>query len=514
MFKELLIGIDIGSTNVKCVIYDVNGHIVSIASEPTLSAYETMEIKPQRPFIPEKLWEIVSNTSMKAVAALNGDYTIRGLAVASVGCSSILLDKEGNSVIFHPKEDEINKAFDECSISRKEYFEETGYPLDRDNSGFFIAACSKKSEFKRVYKILSVADYIAYKFTGEYSREYSLAASMGLYSIKNGDWWTEWLNKLGIEKSILGEPAYGGKLIGSITEAASKESNIPKGTKVFTGGHDYPCAAFACNTKEEDILNIFGTVEIMSIFTKKPRTDLFGDNNRTVIDHHVMPERYSYMMEAIGAGNTEWFRRNVAHCPKGEPHDWDDYLNEVDKISPSFRETKELFIPQVYGRMIPNADRDLTGAFLFLNKKSDNLSMMRAIVEGLAFQSRSIFESISPAQKTIRRLVQIGGGTRQKSWVQTRVNVLGVPIFVPNITESTAMGAAMLAGVGSGIYSGYGDAMNVVDSLGGELFEPEKKEFEMYSDIYTEIYLPALDDLERSEKRLNNIISADWRKEK
>lgn len=506
MLKELLIGIDVGSTNIKCVIYDVNGHIKSITSEPTWSAYETLEIKPQRPFIPEKLWDIAASVCKKAMKNIDGGYVLRGVAVASVGCSAIFLDKKGKSIIFHPTREEIDTAYDECHASKKEYFEETGYPLDKDNSGFFIAACSNKKEFKRVHKILSVADYIAFRLTGEYSREYSLAASMGIYSIKNKDWWSEWLDKFGIEKSILGEPSYGGKLIGLTNEDAAKETKIPKGTRVFSGGHDYPCAAFASNVKKEDILNIFGTVEIMALFTETPRTDLFSDRFRTIIDHHVVPNRYSYMMEAIGAGNTEWFRRNVAHCPKGELYDWDDYLNKVDKIPHSFNKTKELFIPQVYGRMIPDTDRDLTGAFLFLNKNSDNLSMMRAIVEGLAFQSRTIFESIISAQRSIKKLVQIGGGTRQKSWVQTRVNVLGIPIFVPNITESTAMGAALLAGVGSGVYSGNDEAMKVVESLGGCLYEPDNLKFEMYTDIYEQVYLPAIDDLERSEKMLNKII--------
>lgn len=507
MANDFLVGIDIGSTNIKCAVYDLGGKIVSIQSEPTWSAYETMEIKPQRQFIPEELWNITSRVCTQALGKLSGSYSVRGVAVASVGCTAIMLDKNGDAVTFHPTDDEIADAFLEIGLTKEEYFKETGYPLDQDNSGFFIAACSKKEKFKRVYKILSVADYICFRLTGEFSREYSTAASMGLFSVKANGWWIDYINQLGISESILGKPVNGGECIGKVTSKSAEVCKIPKGTGVFAGGHDYPCAAFACNVKEDDVLNIFGTVEIMSLFTDHPRTDLFDEQYRTIIDHHVIPNRYSYMTEAIGAGNAEWLRRNVTTCSNADLFDWDQYLSEVDKLPSSFIQTKEIFIPQVYGRMIPNVDRNLSGAFLFLNKQTNNLSMMRAVVEGLAYQSKSMFEVITKAYKNARRLVQIGGGTRQPSWVQIRANVLGIPIFVPNITESTAMGAALLAGVGGGVYSGVDEAMEVVRTLGGKLYEPDRQKNELYSAIYNDVYVPAVENLEVVEKRLNKIIN-------
>lgn len=536
--KRLLVGIDVGSTNIKCAIYDYSGNLVSIHSEQTISAYKVLEIKPQRPFIPEVLWKLTARTCEHAVAKISGSYAIDGIAVSSMGCSAILLDKQGHPVDIEVSEDEIQQVFQAFSsfktneipqingtysdagsspvtgISPKACFEETGYPLDSSSTGFYLGAASKKDKFQDVVKILSVADYIAYRLTGTASREYSTAASMGIYSLKEGSWWRYWLETFSVDERILGTPTHSGNFIGTVTPSSAEQCGFPNYTRVYAGGHDYLCAALAATASDTDILNIFGTVEIMSIFTEKPGTGNFDPEFRSIIDHHVIPGRYSYMCEAVGAGNTEWLKRNIFGFADDNRQAWESFLQKVDNLSgtntgnagdSSRYAVRELFVPQIFGRIIPKNNKDLSGGLLFLQADSDQSSVMQSVILGLAFQSKGMYEHIAESSgdgKKPGNYIQLGGGAKRKSWVQTRADVLGLPIVVPYIEEASAWGAALLAGIGSGVYSSFDETAEIVRNRRRMVIEPDSAKHAYYTDIYASVYLPLIESLNQYENML------------
>jgi xylulokinase len=494
--KEYLVGLDIGSTNIKCAIYDTEGHAVTVAVHPTSGAYLNMPGLPGRFFEPETLWKLALTVGVKAFSALDGPYVLKGIAVASVGCDCIFLDRQDRPVLIFPGLKPVQKAFEYWQdwLGAKAHFEETGYPLDAANTEFFIAACAAadKDSFARVSKLMSVADYISYRLTGVFVREYSTAASMGLTNVHTHMWRKDFLDESGLKESVLGTPVYGGKYIGGIGDAAAVALHIPKGTPVYTGGHDYLCSALACGADSGSMLDVSGTVEVVSLFTDTPMTHLYDKSSRFIIDHSVVPGGYSFMTEAVGMGCVEWFRKKVM-MPKGLD------TNTFYSINRGNRRNRLLFLPSVAERMIAENNRDIKEAFLFSEEKTDAAEMLYAIFEGLSFQCRYMAEKLQKACPGNTRFIQAGGGASRKEWTQLRADILGLPVFVPAIAESTAMGAALLAGVGSGVYASYAEAAAVAASLGGYTSEPDQNNVRMYKEIYETIYLPAAEAFSQSD---------------
>lgn len=517
---DLIAGIDVGSTNIKCVVYDERCHVVSVGIAATSEARIEGEPVSYQSIDPDKLWKLVCKACSEAFKKVEGSYLLHGLAITSAGCLGIALDPEDEPIRFKISLKDLEASFSEWleNFSLEEFFGETGYPLDGTTYACYLYACAKydSANFKKIHRILSIDDYIAFRLTGRMSREYSTACSMGLFSLSKNDWWDKCLNVIGIDKETLGYPIYSGQFIGEVGLEASKATGIPEHTKVFTGGHDYLCSAFATNIGANRMINVSGTIEILALLTDEPWVTKVDQRKRFIIDHYLFPNQYSLMMETMGLGNMEWFRRNIikpileTHNHGSRLHNFDFIIDAMERFPRSLKRNREIFIPYIYGKSVPSTNNSVSGAFFFLDYNTTFESMMWSIVEGVAFECLRIYRILSSVCGREQTVVQVGGGSTRRSWVQVKANILGVPVFVPNIFESAAMGAALLAGMGSGIYGGLEDAVSTAQSLGGYVVEPEKGSSDFYHEIFAEIYCPIITELESKESIFRQKIERLW----
>jgi len=490
--RALLMGIDIGSTNVRSVLFDTTGRLVAMASRSSENMWATRDDLGDI-----ALTQMVIELCDEVLGQINGPFHLYGIAVASVGCGTMPIGRDGKLVKLKGDHETIAQNFF-ANATRNEIFNTTGYPRNGDNIAFRLAAHQQVPGAEPVDAVLSIASYVAFRLTGEKCTELSTYCSMGVWDNHKREWWGKLLDATGVDARVFGTAMNNGAEVGSILPGIAERSRIPRGTKVYVGGHDYLCSAFATGCdNNKTVFNITGTYEIMATFhnTAWQRTENNTDPIRPLIDNHVLPGKYSYQLEAYGAGQTEWLRKNIFAV---DTPGWSDCFTQLEAREQRGEirtPTRELFIPHVYGQIVPAVDMRARGAFLYLTDQTDRVTLLKAAIEGLCYQSRQILEAQRKVSAHEITLKMVGGGIKSPAWVQAKADILNIPVIVPNTREATALGAAMLAGVGAGVYATYADAMATVRQLGQETIHPRKEWVEKYDEIYHKKYLQIIEAL-------------------
>lgn len=505
--KGLLAGIDVGSTSTRCVLYDLDGRAVSQDAFSTRSTHAERDGRRVWDF--ELLYRFVAKSCRAALGRVPEPCRLLGVAVAAVGCVPVFIGKDGAPVYTIFKDAARQENADEWmgKYDHRECFRITGYPKENNLAIRLLATgMEDPGAFEDLDCILTVSDYIAYRFSGTKAISHSAADSMSLWDWRTDDWWHELADVANLPLSALLKARPGGERIGGITPEAADLTGFPVGMPVSVGAHDYISAAFACVAEEKGtILNVTGTCDMLTTFPELPaRTEFFRPGIRTLIDHSAMSDGASFTVECIGTGQLEWIRGNLFTVPGGGQPDWPVYFNGLEQAAPYGR---ELMLPHLFGRLVPDFNPPgLSGAFLGVTHQTDAVGFFRGAVTGLTFQTKMMFEVLLPACKDFRKFIQTGGAALSPAWCRLKASVLGVPVTVPEIVEATALGAALLAGIGSGVYGSRSEAAGVSKSLGERVYEPDPAAVRHYGEVYDRIYLPALADHERYDREYEKIL--------
>lgn len=505
---EYIAGIDIGGTSIKVVVCDRMKKIVSFEKSSTLSAYRTQkgsiaDTGPQRNFNGEILWEITKKTIYKAVRRLPKNSFVYSIAVSSCGCTLLLLDGNGRQI--NLKTDD-KMRLDEVNAYKKQYTYEdfqsyTGYPLEADNSGIHLSAFCRTGQKSKIAHVLSVDDYILWKLCGETVRNYSTAASCGMWDWQKNKWLSYFLEQSGLDEEAMGCPVESGIAVGNVQKRVAEDTGLSHKTVACTGGHDYECAAFACHSElENNIFNVTGTVDLIAVFSKG---DLIGriQGCRHISDKHVIPDFHSDMMETIGAAQTEWLKKQIiARKEYGFSLDWESCFKDVEKLYNEHPVSTELFIPKVFGTCVPEINHHIYGVFCGLQEQTDSGALLRAMIEGMAFQNLKMLGWLNRERDEHTKIVAVGGAGKSPVWMQIKADILNIDILSPEITEASALGAAMLGGTGSGIFRDYEEAWRISDSTKIRMVHPDRERTEYYQEIYRKVFLPLEQRMEALDK--------------
>lgn len=504
---ELLMGIDIGTTNVKCAVYDLSARPIAVATRSTSPARAA-----DGRLLMEAVWGLTESCCSQAVAEAGQRTNVRvaGVAVSGVGCVPVLLDAAGHSVDLHPAPDALAAAYAglTSAYSGTEFQGITGYPLEPASPLVKLIA-APESVKRQTAAVLSVSDYIAFRLTGVVAHEPSTAASLAAWDTRADNWWFEVLQAAGWDSAAFGPVMPSAEPIGTVAPEPASTTGLATSTIVFRGGHDYLAAALAADLAVgTEILEVAGTADILASFHRVGDGPAGPAHVRAMHDRHVVPGQVSYMIEAVCAGQIEWLREEVLRPLGGPAPELGPLFDALDDLPPSFTETAELFIPHLFGRVYPSWDRSAHGALLGLSTRSTGMTLLRSIIEGLCFQSRQI---IACQQQLLARsdvvVKVVGGGSRSPAWNRIRADVLAMPTRVPRITEASALGAALLAGVGLGAYSGFTDAAATAAELGADTYEPDPRRAALYDDIYNNVFVPVMSAVSESDSRLAEVLS-------
>jgi xylulokinase len=502
---SLLLAVDVGTTNLKAAVFDLDGRCVGIEKSPTIAHYDS---KGHSVYKPEEIWGTISELLRKLTDSLDED--ISAVSVTSMTEAVVPLDKDGRELF------DIITWFDTRSIKEAEdivakigqvkLFSITG--LD-PNPIFSLCKMlwmknNNPEVFQRASQWLQMADYIIYKLSGVLATDYTLATRTLAFDVRKNDWSDEILDLFNVDRSLFPPVYESGTKLGGINHDAAIQTGIPEGTPVVIGGNDHPCASLAAGVLNGNkILDSSGTAEAFIYVSQKhqePPMEFKGQRTCRYLDK----DRYALWGGIISSGASfEWAYKLLTQVESWglsqSPPEYAQILSQVEEVP--IGSNGVMFIPHMRGSGAPFWDPKMTGSFLGLKTTNTPQELLRAVLEGLAFQARMIVEMHEQiAESPVEALCVVGGSGKNLLWQQIKADVIQKPIEICEEPEASLLGAAILAGVGVGLFKDIATASTQLSKRNRQLVSNEKNK-ENYQKLY-EIYCDAYEATKTVSHRL------------
>jgi xylulokinase len=412
------------------------------------------------------------------------------VGIASMGEAGLLVDR----ITGAPLSDFV-PWYDPCAMSQGDLLRRAGDPLERFRvtgwrAGFKCSLAKilwlreRRGSLPAGACWLSVAGYIAYRLTGAMAMDYSLASRTFAFDLARKEWDTAWLRSLGLDPAIFPPALPSGALVGRPTGMLA---GLPAATLVAVSGHDHICASLAAGvTRPGRIFDSMGTAEaILGVTPERPLGEPEFRSGFAFGCHAVPGMHYWLGGLSASGGSVEWLRGILGGCPLSH--------RQVRALLAQAGEapTGILYFPYVAGRGSPHSDGAQRGAFVGLRASHGQMDLLKAVLEGTAYEVESILRAARAAMGEEAGVILVtGGGARLEPWLQIKADVSGCRLAVPDLPEATLLGAALTAGVGAGIWSSHREALDGLRQSGGRFVEPDPGRHETYRRLYEQGFEP------------------------
>jgi xylulokinase len=450
---DLLIGLDVGTTATKALLFDLSGRILASAAQP----YDLLT--PEPGWVeqdPEALWQAVCVTLHTLSKQISPRDRVLALAQSSQGGTTIPTNAAGqptaNAISWMDGRTHIEKEALQQAFGAEALYHLTGWPLLAGLPLMHIAwmRANNPVSFAHTQRFLFVNDFIGMRLTGECCMNPSDASITQLLNIETCDWDERLLEWAGIERGMLSDVSNSGTVLGELTRAASAATGLPAGTLVVNGAHDQYCTAVALGVTRPGPMQLScGTAWVILTV---PQSLEIGLNTGMAISCHAVPERWGALRSLGGVGTCmEWMVNQLwARCGEADRESLFSALNNaVERTAPGANGL--VFIPLAGGHTESfGLNR---GGFLRMTLTHSLEHMSRALMEGIACELRWALEEIRQAGVQVSELKMVGGGSKSIPWRQIVADVTGIPVKLPAMPQAAAWGAAILAGVGATVYA-------------------------------------------------------------
>lgn len=484
----MIICIDLGTTHSKAGIFTRTGELVRFARTPTI----THQKKSGRiVYDPEEMWAGIVSIVHETLEEIDPGE-VSAIGISSMAETGLLVDKQSGQ----PRS-QMLPWFDRSSIPQVKELEQDRDPiLQFIHSGIrpnFKCSLSKLLWIRDANPTwlesstwLSIADYIAYQLTGSMATDYSLAGRTYAYRIDELAWDEKWLHGLGLPVDIFPGAVPSGNPVGELSRAAASLIGLPPGLPVCISGHDHVCAAFAAvGTASGRALDSMGTAEALVGSLDQDILGVREYQSGLVFGRHVAGAGYYWMggMSASG-GSLDWLRKILADPPLT----YQQFEHLLGGLPPG--PSGIIYLPYLAGSGSPHTDIHARGAIVGLDQSHDRSTILRAVLEGTAYEAEYIRQAaLSILNNEISSLVASGGGTQVRQWMQIKSDVFGCIIEVPALREATLLGAALVAGIGCGLYKDETEARSSLINSPGSVYHPNPSNHRKYRQLYKEGYL-------------------------
>jgi len=489
--EPLLAGVDVGTTNIKAVVFELDGRVAAEASVPTPTRYPA---PGQACYDPEELWRSTARALRRATEQLDDARRIASVAVASMGETGVPLDDHGEptceAIAWFDQRTQPQAERLERAIGRDRMFAVTGLSLQP-----IFGLCKllwlkehRPGAYARTAHWLNVADYIAYRLSGVLATDHSLASRTLAFDLARLRWADELIREVGLSPDILAPLCPSGTRLGPVTPEAASATGLPRGVQVAVGGHDHVCGALAGGVIEPgDILDSMGTAEALCVPLESPITDpALGHQGYTQGAHVVEGHYYVFAGQYTSGASVEWWRE-VLGGGHVEGADYATLVAEAERVPPG--SLGVYFLPHLRRANPPYRDFMGRGAFIGLSADVRRGALFRAILEGLAYESRLSLEALLayPGVAALRDIYAIGGGTRNRLLMQIKASVMNRAIIIAEVAEATSLGAAILGGLGAGVYADVPSALGALRRA-HTLVEPVADRVALYNACFHQVY--------------------------
>jgi len=496
--EPLIAGIDAGTTRVRTLVFTLGGLLVAEGWAPT-----PIEVLggTHAEFDPEALWQAVVRATRQAVDQIEAPTRIRGVAVASVGESGIGLDATGRPVAkslawYDQRPRSIAKALGEVHDAEALHMA-SGMPLHA------IAGVCKMlwlrqqdpDAFARIRAWLNVADYVAFRLSGEMATDCSLAGRMLCFDMDTRGWNTAFLDEVDIRQSILPVPRDSGSGLGPVGGDVAAETGLPADCVVAVGGHDHIVGALAAGVFSTGaLLDSIGTAEALLLpIPKRTKDPRFIDWALEQAQLRIGGQSHFYICGglATSSASIEWFRGLF-----GRDLGYDEMMRGAAAVATGSEGV--VFLPHMRVGSPPDCHSTPSGAFLRLSTDTGRAVLYRAVLEGLAFDTRNIRDHLMALLPEDERqpalgqtIIVIGGGARNSLLLQIKSDTYNAPLRVLQSKEAVSHGAAMLGGLASGLYQDVSEATASVKTSNDQ-YRPDPIASALYDTVFNKRFKPAI----------------------
>jgi xylulokinase len=486
----VLLGVDIGTTNCKAGIVTERGDVAAIATGPTI-ARQTAEGWDY--YDPAELWENVAALMKEAVNQAEGMGPVASIGITSMAEAGLLVNRANGQPISH-----IVPWYDRRSMPQYERIRAESDVLERfcktGLHGSFKYGLSKilwlreqSGSLPGNAVWLSVADFIAYRLSGRMATDDTLAARTYAYDIRTRQWDRDWIARFGLAAELFPDVHPSGHSLGTVSEDIAVELGVGSSTTVSVAGHDHLCASFAARAVRPDtVFNSIGTAEtLIGILPDKELGQAEFESGLS-FGRHVAPGMLFWMggLSASG-GSVEWIRHVLDESVLS--------YRELEKLV-ALKEpgpTELIYVPYLSGSGAPKPNPRAKGAFVGLQRQHGRADLAKAVLEGVAYEMEAIRRAAEQVtREPVRRIVSIGGGTRNRTWMSIKADVSGCPHEISSLEEAALVGAALLAAVGAGIFASATEAVAAVRSSVTATMVPDQELHVRYRNRYERAYEP------------------------
>ncbi|MHB9034882.1 MAG: xylulokinase [Anaerolineae bacterium] len=479
---DLILAHDLGTTGNKASLFDSSGRLVASAS----AYYETSYPRPGwAEQNPATWWQAVIDSTRRLLVESGRspqEIAVIGFSGHMMGCLPV--DLHGMplfpSIIWADQRASEEAEYIAARVGFDEVYRITGH---RPGANYTAAKLLwlKRHEpeiYANTCRILQAKDYIAWKLTDVFATDYSDASGTNLYDLHRRTWSDKILDAIGIDGVLLPQPLPSATVIGEITFKAAVATGLRAGTPVVIGGGDGGCATVGAGVVQPgDAYNYIGSSSWLAFTAPEP---LYDRVQRTFTFAHLDPQYYfpTGTMQTAG-GAYDWYEHLLHGAQEYR------YYHDLDRLAESVEPGARglLFMPYLIGERSPHWSTSARAAFVGLTMTHGRAEMARAVLEGVAFNLRLILDAFREQGAEFGKLRILGGGARSAVWRQILADIFEVPLLRLALpSEATAMGAAIAAGVGVGIYRGYDIAAELIPTEPGE--EPNPATFACYHAMY------------------------------
>jgi len=509
-----MMGIDVGTTGTRAVIVRPDGHVMGAAT----GDHQPMQMA--RPGWAEQDPEDWWQATLVAVRAALESAAVKGSEIAAVGFSGqmhgvVLLDQAHAvlrpSLIWCDQRSQAQCDWITKKVGAEQLIRNASNPALTGFSAPKIlwVRDNEPAVFERAAHFLLPKDFVRFRLTREFATDVSDASGTLLFDVTRRRWSREMLAALDLDAQILPKAFESPEITGEITSEAAVLTGLSAGTPVVAGAGDQAASAVGNGIVLPGLTSAtLGTSGVIFTYTAAPKLDPRG---RIHTFCHAVPGKWHVMGVTQGAGlSLRWFRDNFGHTESwyAQQTGIDPYeliIREAESVRPGSEGL--LWLPYLMGERTPHLDSCARGMWFGLTAAHTRSHLVRSILEGVAYSLRDSLEIFRELGIPLEQIRASGGGSRSFLWRQIQADIYAKELVTLRTSEGSALGAALLAGVGAKIYKSVEEsaekAIQVKESVAPK---PESvAAYEKYYQVYRGLY-PAVRDFSHT---LADLVAAE-----
>ena len=484
---SLVLGVDVGSQSIKAVIVDDGGDVVSAGSAPLTMTHEHDGWADQDP---HAYCTALRDAVRAATEGVQADRVV-AMGLGSQVDGVVACDADGTplrpAIIWLDK-----RATEQCdrlvsAVGSERLSERTGLVADASHSAPKMMWIRENETriWQQAAVLAPVGSFVLHHLCGSHAQDPANASSTMVYDVARGDFDTELCEAAGLDPAMLPPVRPSTDVVGTLRPDVAAELGLTTRCAVVVGTGDEHAASVGAGAIESGVVvDVTGTAEPVTTVAAAPVRDPLG-----VVETHGHAVPGSWLIENPGfvsGGSTLWLANGLLAIPQGE-------VFALARQAPPASDGV-LFLPALSGSTAPRWNDAMRGAFLGLAMNHTQAHVARAVLEGCAYALRDIVDRLDALGLGHGEVRIVGGGARDDLWAAIKADVLGRPVRRVLTQEATAVGAAMVAGVGAGVFASF-DAASVAVHLDQDTIEPDAAAQRQYAEAYCR-YRAAFDAVE------------------